>query len=315
MKFKRIHILIILLLCTFLLTACSGEGRYQATLITQGHHSITGKVLGDLITLGGEITIPKGAILEGSIHQLGGNIQLGGTVRGDLTNINGELILDPQAKITGDLNLGGSQTKGISESAVGGEINTGSAVQVPNARQSRNEKPIFTVLRWLISAALLGLAASSLERYLPRQTRSIGQAAVNHLPVALAVGTLSGIAGLALLVLMAYTIVLIPVALLGGAILGLAVIYGWIAWGMAFGKLLRSRLGIHLGPRRTAFSGTLLFTLILQGLFSVPLLGGLLSALAAAACLGAVYLTRFGIREFFPENRTLHRENSTISIF
>jgi hypothetical protein len=49
---------------------------------------------------------------------------------------------------------------------------------------------------------------------------------------------LVGVIGISLLVMMAYTILLIPVSLLGLLGLGLAIVFGWIGLGSMVGTLL-----------------------------------------------------------------------------
>ena len=289
----------ILILLGWLLTACQGEGRYQATLITEGEHALSGTTYGDLVMLGGETTLEEDAILAGSAHLLAGNLILDGTIQGNLSYLNGELSLGPAARIEGDLNLAGAEGSRLDPETVGGAIHTGIGIEVPSSPQFGQE-PGWIALRWLISSLVLGIAALVLERYLPRQMKNMGEAALEHLPVALAMGLLAGIVGLTLLVLMAYTIVLLPVAFLVLGLLSLAVVYGWIAWGRVLGSWAASKMDLQIASRWEAFAGTVIFFILLNGVNILPRLGGLISLLAAAAGLGAVYLTRFGSRRFVP---------------
>ena len=291
----------ILFLLGWLLSACQGSCRYQATLITEGEHTLTGTTYGDLVMLGGEAVIPEGAVLSGSTHLLAGKLALRGTITGNLTYLNGDLVLDPGARIEGDLNLPGGELEDLDPATVGGKITTGASPQVPDRLQGGNLNAGLTILRWLGSSLLLGAAAAVLDRYLPRQLQNAAEAAVDHLPVALAMGALAGITGLTLLVLMAYTIILLPVSFLGLGLLGLAVIYSWAACGRSLGHWVSEKLDLAVGPRWSAFGGTVVFFLIINILGAIPAVGGLISLLAAAAGLGSVYLTRFGIRKFIPQ--------------
>jgi hypothetical protein len=113
---------------------------------------------------------------------------------------------------------------------------------------------------------------------------------------------LVGIVGLSLLVLLAYTIILIPVALLGLVCLSLAMLYGWLACGIFLGNWVVPRLKAGIGERWTAFIGSSIFILILNAITAIPRAGGILGILVAAIGLGAVFLTRFGLRRFTPES-------------
>ena len=277
------------------------DGRYQVTLITEGTHNLTGTIFGDLVIVGGEATLEQSAILEGSAHLLAGKLSVAGEIRGDVSPMGGELALRPQARIGGDLNLGGGRLVGLDQAVVAGKINTGSGMQIPDQLVTQPQSPTGTALRWLVSAVVLGLVAAALERYLPRQISHVSETALRHLPVSLALGTLAGIVGLSLLVLLAYTIILIPVALLGLVLLSLAVIYGWLACGIALGRWATSHLKAAIGPRVAAFGGTLVFVLLINALTAIPRAGGIFGVLAATTGLGAVFLTRFGFRRFIPE--------------
>jgi hypothetical protein len=113
-------------------------------------------------------------------------------------------------------------------------------------------------------------------------------------------GLLVGLVGFSLLVTMAYTILLIPVTLFGLFLLGVTMLYGWIGLGVSV-----SRPGVRVMKRPlkaavAAFLGTLIFMVGLQFLSSIPLIGGLLGIAIASVGLGAVSLTRFGLRSFVP---------------
>jgi hypothetical protein len=297
---KRKLWILTLIILSVMLSACGQDGRYQMTVITEGVHPLSGTTFGDLIILGGEATLESAAALEGSTHLLAGTLSVDGEIRGDVSLMGGELILGPEARVDGDLHISGGQLSGLEHAVVDGEINTGSGIQIP-APTRQTQTPAGTVLRWFISALVLGLVAVTLTHYLPRQISHISEAVSQHLPVSLALGMLAGIVGLSLLVLLAYTIILIPVALLGLASLGLAVIYGWLACGITLGNWAASQIKAEFGKHWAAFGGTMFFILLLNALTAIPRAGGIFGILVAATGLGAVFLTRFGLHRFIPE--------------
>jgi hypothetical protein len=294
--------ILIFIFVSLAFSSCSNDGRFQLTVITEGEQHLTGTTFGDLIMLGGNTTIEPDAVLEGSAHLLSGQLDLQGKVTGNVSIFNGELSFGPDGEIEGNLNQGGGELTDFRRSAVGGKINASSGVNIPQAPAAAQAgNALGTAARWLISAILIGLAGASVDRYLPQRVRRIGNAAANHLPAALAAGILVGIAGLTLLILMAYTIVLIPVTLIGGMLLTLAVILGWISLTVILGCRAAQLLKSRPKPRLTAFSSSAIFMLCLQGLSVLPYLGGLLGLTAASIGLGAVYLTQFGRHRFIPE--------------
>jgi hypothetical protein len=294
--------ILLLIFLSWMLTACGQNGRYQVTLITEGAHVLLGTTFGDLIILGGNVVLERGAALDGNTHLLAGKLSLDGEIHGDVSMMAGELAFGPEARVSGDLNIGGGQLSGLDQAIVTGKVNTGSGMQIPSQPARQPQDSGGTQLRWLVSAVVFGLVASVLERYLPRQISYVSEAAFQHLPVSLALGMLAGIVGLSLLVLLAYTIILIPVALLGLFSLGLAVTYSWVACGISLGNWAASRLKVEYGKHWAVFSGTMFFILLLNALTAVPRAGGIFGIFVAATGLGAVFLTRFGIHRFIPES-------------
>jgi hypothetical protein len=281
-------------------TGCGSDGRYQGTLITNGTHTLAGDILGDLILLGGEATLDQAAILRGSIHQFSGTLHLDGEVHGEASFLGGQLILGPDARIGGDLNYGGGELTGLNQAAVAGQVNTGTGLQIPSIAPQQ-QSLIGTLFRWLIGALLMGLLSVVLWRYLPKHVERVSQVGLHHAGVSTAMGILVGIVGISLLVFLAYTIILIPVALLGILLMGAAIYFGWISFGIALGRFASKHLLRSLQPGARAFWGAFVFALLLNILTIIPFLGSILGIFTAILGLGAVYLTRYGTRHFEPE--------------
>jgi hypothetical protein len=297
-------LLLILVPISLFLTACGANGLYQVTLITDGDHQLNGAYPGDLLMLGGQATLPPDAIVQGSIHIISGQLDVQGQVSGDVTLLGGDLDLGPSARLGGNLNLGGGTLLSSPDSVIEGRTHTGSGIPLPDLPE-RDSSPLGgTLFRNLINALLLGLAAAFLMHCFPIGVSRVGEAATRHTLVSGSVGLLVGVIGISLLVTMAYTVLLIPVSLLGLLGLGLAVIFGWIGLGVTVGKLMCRLLNRPLSPSKSAFVGMVVFVLILELLSSIPLIGGLLGITVAAIGLGAVSLTRFGWQTFVPASET-----------
>lgn len=301
---KTTRLLLLLASLSLLLTACGANGLYQVTLITDGEHQLTGTYPGDLLMLGGDATLAPNASLQGSLHLVSGQLNLQGQVLGDVTLLGGDLTLGPSARLGGNLNLGAGTLHPSPGSVIEGRTHTGSSIPLPDLPE-RNSTPLGgTLLRNLLNALLLGLAAAFLTRYFPRGIARVGEAASRHTLVSVSIGLLVGVVGISLLVTMAYTILLIPVSLLGLFALGLAVVFGWIGLGTTAGRLIVQVSNRPLSPVKSAFIGTLVFVLVLELLASISLIGGLLEIIVAAIGLGAVSLTRFGWQTFVPTTET-----------
>ena len=298
---KRQIFVVFSILLILTLSACSEEGRYQVILITEGNHTIGESTVGDLIIFGGEVILPLDVRLDGSAHIISGKFILDGEISGDISLLGGELTLGTQARIGGDLNRGGGELSGLSQNTVAGQYNTGSGIQLPSMPEVQQQNPAGKAARWVFNAVLVGIFALLLIRYFPRQVGHIIEATFQHSIVSLAMGVLVGIVGTSLLVLLAYTILLIPVALLGLAILVLAIVYSWAAYGIVLGRFISRYVKRDIPPGWVAFGGAFMFTLLFNVVTAIPIVGDIVGILVSLAGLGAVFLTRLGMHRFVPE--------------
>jgi hypothetical protein len=139
-----------------------------------------------------------------------------------------------------------------------------------------------------------------LEKFLTRPVERIERTVRQYPLMSGAVGVLTGIVSLVLLVQMAFTVVLLPVTMFGLLLLFCAGAYGLIAlgvrWGCEIGTRIESRAPLPL----LAALGSAGVSLLLDLLNLLPYAGGALSALMLATGFGAVLLTRFGWVSYQP---------------
>lgn len=120
-------------------------------------------------------------------------------------------------------------------------------------------------------------------------------AAREHTIVSLTVGALLFVTFLAVFVFMAFTLVLIPVSLLGLLMGLLTIAYGVIAWGYLVGERLSvSRVDVATGVGVVVVMG------FLHVVGFVPIIGELVTIGVLLAGLGAVVITYFGLSQFEP---------------
>ena len=292
------------------LSACTagGEtGAYSGTLVLEGsHHYSPGAVLpGLFLVLDGEAALAAGARVDGPVFLMGGRLVIDGTVNGEVSVIGGSLEVGPQAEITGDLRVGNGKLELSPSARLHGQTLTGAASGL-EPEQLFPSSSVETRLAWLLPQALLfGAAAALAQRFLPAPARRVRRAAVGHPLVSGAMGLLAGLVGLILLVVLAFTLILIPVTLLGFILGVLAVGWGWIGIGLEAGAWLRARWKPSWSPLQAAFAGAFLFSVVLNLCTLLPLAGSYLGLCAAALSLGAVTLTRFGLRDFTPPDAGL----------
>lgn len=298
---KRIHLLLLFIFFAFLLAACDGRGVYSGKLILDGDVTVQpGQVeAAEILLLNGTLTVAESARLEGDVYQFLGDLTINGEVDGNVLQFGGNLALGPQAIIRGDLTLSGDLLSGTPEQVVDGEV-IRSDVGAPVNQLNTSLNRLSQGLRLLIELLGLSLLAYGLVGAFPVHFNHIQGALGKHFIVSLAMGLLAGLVGLSLAVQMIFTVVLIPVALLLLLLFAVAIVLGWIGFGVLVGGWLVQRWNIEWTPPVKAGVGTLLFTLLFRLANWLPLIGGTLSLLFIVTALGAVFLTRFGWQKFVP---------------
>jgi hypothetical protein len=132
----------------------------------------------------------------------------------------------------------------------------------------------------------------------------VGQAIVRQPVASGGMGLLTVVGGpIALLVaslIMIVTLVLIPVAALvllaGGSLLALAWLFGMIAIGYEVGERFTQSINQTWAPVFTTGFGTFLVMLVGGALGEVPCVGWVVPTLIGLIGVGAVTMTRFGLR-------------------
>lgn len=290
------------LIAWVVLAGCQPADSYQGMVVVDGRHRLEpGETLaGSLLVLDGEVTLARDAVITEALYVMGGRISAAGKIGGNVTVIGGTLHLEAGAVVGGDLNIGGGTVELAPATTVLGSVNHGSGIEIPVTWQRQPPSVADALLRSVTSGLLLGVLAFIGARFLPRPISCVSQTAVRYPLVSGSLGLLATVVGLILLVMMAFTLVLIPVTLLGLLLALLIVAYGWIAYGSVLGQWLARWLSWRLQPPFTAFVGTFLFMLVTGLLGLIPLLGSALSFLIMIIGVGAVLLSRFGTRVFVP---------------
>ena len=308
---KRFGISLLFFASILFLAACATDsGAYSGTMILEGRHVYgSGEVLnGIFLVVDGEAVLDRGARVEGPIYVLGGSTTINGQVDQDISVIGGNIRVGPQATIGGDLRVGSGELDLSPQAMIKGSVWKGPASDVQMEDIFPRVPPGERLAQLLPWALVLAFLAYLSAVYMPRPVARISQAEVKHPVVCTAMGMLVGIVGPVLLVFMAFTVILIPATLIGLLIGVLTVAYGWIGFGTAFGRWLARRLDLQIEQAGSAFLGTLVFMILIDLISIIPFVGSLVALLAVTIGLGAVMLTRFGLREFVPAADLLYEE-------
>lgn len=274
-----------LIVLALLLISAGGASLDTADIVFDGRQQPT--AIDDvLLVAGGEVSIDADVTVQGRLYLLGGSTRIAGTVDGDVTVLAGNLTVASAGTITGSLQeIAGQVT--LAEGATVGRYDPLPVVPEPSPARR------YSFL--LVQMLGLGLAGAVVSRRWPGLLPNISHAITDHTLVSGVVGALVAVTLLVLFVYMAFTLLLLPISILG--LVGQVVVV-MIAH-LAFGNTIGRRLPLSTGPRRTA-AGIALFVLALELLGWIPYLGALVQLGLLAVGFGAVILTYVGLRRFEP---------------
>ncbi len=267
---------------------------------------------GDLVVISGSAVVEAGARVTGNVVVMGGSADLAGRVEQNVTVMGGSVILRATAEIDQQLAvLGGSITREEGAQVKGGESqsfgfsgNRGTP-EGPTGRPGVLGRldPLFELARRILQALVIIVVMSVLALLIgalwPDASTRVSAAIATAPAVSGLLGLLTLIAVPILLTLLAITICLIPVSILGGIVYMAALLFGWVAFGLLLGNRLATAFRWNLPPAVAALLGTFVVTAISAPLWFIsPLLllcvAMPLDTIFACLGLGGVVLTRFG---------------------
>ncbi|MCE1253427.1 MAG: polymer-forming cytoskeletal protein [Anaerolineae bacterium] len=310
-KIARIFV-VLTLLCTAMLafpsvvSAQSGDGNDQLVL-GDSFTLETGQVQsGSLVVVGGTVTIKEGARVLGDIFVTGGSLDLRGKVDGSVTSLGSLVDISDTAVIGGDLSTVGGTLDRAEKSVVKGhvDVNPGNRFSVarpdnylkmmPQAPFIFDMGPVKDVFGAIARALGMAALAALVTLFLFKPTENVAAAAINQPVMSFFMGLLTFVVAPALMVVLIITLILSPLGLLGLLIMGLAIIFGWIALGYEVGHRLASSLKVDWAAPVIAGVGVLALSLISEMGAFVPCIGWIIPAFISLLGLGSVVISRFG---------------------
>ena len=263
-----------------------------------GDVDVRGVVLGDAVTLLGDLTVHENAIVEGDAV----------SVLGDLTLKNGSIVRHDAVAVRGEVAVLGGTVEGSIVSGTGhsGSWRTQEEAEEPDEPMSRGE----ALLALLVTAAVLAVSGIVAAAAFPSRLDGIVRRLEAGVGRAFAAGLLLELGFVPLLLLLLFGLVitligilLIPFALIAyAALYGLMGMLGWFAVAILVGRGVSGADGAERRDLMRALSiGTVILLLPYALVALVPGSGELLSALAASvtwvvvtAGFGAAVLSRAG---------------------
>jgi hypothetical protein len=318
-KTKGIYIMkttlrLLSLLLLFVILAIPGValaqgGQPQDQVVLGGTYNLpAGQSVGNLTILGGSSVLEAGSTVADHITLLGGSLTVNGAVKGDIRVYGGQLNLGQTAVVSGGITLAGGNLERASGAQVAGNVTRTTApfgITIP-------ENPVITMPRsfpavdsavsqgfWFLMQTL-GLTALAMLVILfaPKVTERMGDAAVAQPLAAGLIGLLVAVVTPPLLIGFAITLIGIPITLALLLAASILLTFGWIALGLEVGKRLGQVLHQQWPTVISAGLGTLLLSLVANGIGLTPCVGWIVPVLVGFVGMGGVLLSRFGTRVY-----------------
>ena len=255
----------------------------QVDLLIGGSHG-PGGLQSPVIVVDGVLDIDADTQLDGPVYVVGGRVTVQGTVTGDVVQLAGSLHVVHSATIGGELR----HIAGSLEIDAGARIADQSEFE-PSEQTTGSGGVVVNAIVGVLLAAIGFLAV----RRRPDAVSNVEGAALGHPLVAVTVGGLVSLTFLAVFVFMAFTLILLPIALLGIAVGVIAATFGLIGIGRGIGR----RLPIDDAAIATGV-GAISVMLSLEVVGFVPFVGDWIALAIVLIGIGGVVVTYFGVTRF-----------------
>ena len=263
---------------------------------------------GDLVVFGGSAVLEEDSQVNGNVVVMGGSASVAGEVNGDVVTFGGNVEVRATAVVDGDLvTIGGNVQKEAGAIVRGSEVEGFEFEGLPRFWTFPTRlgldyrwpnfwfRFVFDIFKAIFVALALAALGLLVVLFWPKQTEVVGQAVLAAPLPSGGVGLLTALVAVALMVLLAITICLSPVAFLLGVAALVAVLFGWIAVGLLVGQRLLEAFKVRvITPLMAVAVGIVLLSL----LGAIPCLGALVAIVVGCVGLGAVVLTRFGTQTY-----------------
>jgi len=246
-----------------------------------------------IVRVGADIVVEADEIIKGDVVAIGGSVRVAGIVSGDVTAIGGDVFLESTAQIDGEVVAVGGTVR-----RAPGAIVEGSVTEV-GGRLFRRWSRFFpfvgegmvgtlfglTLIMKILTASGMIIISLIVVALWPQQVDVVGGMILKDWVKTGVTGLITVIGAPVVLVLVALTIVGIPLALAIGFFLMVAGCMGFAAVSFLIGeRMLKSTMVIV----------TLLGAVVLSLVRFVPFLGITLFSIASLFGLGSVLVTKFG---------------------
>jgi hypothetical protein len=260
---------------------------------------------GDLVVFGGNVTIEEDSNLNGNLVVIGGTVKSNGETAGDVVVVGGQISLEKLALVTGDVVTIGGQLSRAEGAKIEGEVvnnvapnitfpagkvppTVPDAPNVPNVPSPNihiNYNP-FTEVFWIVFwAVFVSGFAMLLALFWQPQIERAGKVMVSQPLMAGAIGLLSF-----------FVAAILFLTIIPPVIAFFAWLFGVVAMGSEVGERFTKSLNQTWSPVLSVGFGTFLLMLVGGAIGLIPCLGGLILVLVGMLGIGSSVITWFGLR-------------------
>ena len=256
-------------------------GHSVTALAQQLSVSSSGRVDGSVLAAG-ETVSTFGPVARGITAGVG-TLQLGGPVGGKVLAWSNNLSVVPSARIAGNLEYRSESQAQIPSGTVAGQVQYDPIQRQPRQEPLLNGLFDFGGLVWLVGSAILG---ALLIIFAPRASaRAVELGRQQPLPT-FGLGLLALCLGPVAALLIAVTLVGIPLALAVAALYWLGLMLAWPALGLVVGTELARR--VRRGEPMPVLGALVVGLIVLHLVTHLPILGGLVAFVGVAFGLGLI---------------------------
>ncbi len=304
---------VLILAAVFTIDVSAAPIEDDRTVVGSSYTLESGRILdGNLNVIGGVVDIEEDASITGDMLVLGGLVNIDGTIEGNLIAVGGTVTLENNAVVEGNLISPGSYVNTDENAVVEGDvittweipwtdfelpmINQPSIVNTPRVQGLSLLNRIGQFMGSMIVTVALG---ALMLLVMPKPAETMTAALTAEPWHVLGFGALTAFAMLFGGIILAITICMIPVVLVVGLAFCLAMLAGWLALGYELGKrMAESIFKTTWHPVLSAVLGNLVLFLLAKGLGIIPCIGWFLVLVASLFGLGMAVVTLFGTNPY-----------------
>jgi len=291
-------------------TGCSSSSNEGDKFIMGGTYRLAENetINGNLSVFGGAVSLEKGSSVNGDVTLIGGTINAAGTINGGINGLGGSITLGDTAIVYGDVTTVGANVNKSDSAIVQGKVVSQSqnGVEIPDVPKvvvPAIIKPFNDVFGALLRSLVIALLAVLVTLFLPRHAENISRSIEDSPVSGGAIGLLTWILFPFVIIILAITIILIPLSVIAILMFGLGVLLGWIAIGMLLGERIAGMFKSQWAPAVNAGVGTFILS-ILSSLFgAIPCVGWVIPLLIILVATGGIVMSAFGTRFINTSNK------------